>query len=117
MARLLFSAFLASFGFVTCLLIHGMFFLDSFQMKQLCRDSIREHGVHSVTVEGLVSELTPQGRKAVPNEVRQELLLRIRKFLAATADPQQDGASNTAATGTSASSGSNAKGKTKGRGD
>jgi hypothetical protein len=41
-------------------------------------------GLEKVTVEELVSEITPYGRAKIPEEVKGELLTRIRLFLQAT---------------------------------
>ncbi|KAG7264280.1 hypothetical protein CRUP_026226 [Coryphaenoides rupestris] len=45
-------------------------------------DVIREKGLEHVTVEDLVTEVTPKGRALVPDSVKKELLQRIRAFLA-----------------------------------
>uniref|UniRef100_A0A672Z4F2 Transcription and mRNA export factor ENY2 n=1 Tax=Sphaeramia orbicularis TaxID=375764 RepID=A0A672Z4F2_9TELE len=55
-------------------------FLKSGQL--LCADVIREKGLEHVTVEDLVTEVTPKGRALVPDSVKKELLQRIRAFLA-----------------------------------
>ena len=38
--------------------------------------------MEEITVEELVSEITPKGRALVPDTVKKELLQRIRAFLA-----------------------------------
>ena len=45
---------------------------------------IRRKGLEKVTVEELVAEVTPHGRSTVPEEVKAELLKRIRSFLQST---------------------------------
>jgi enhancer of yellow 2 transcription factor len=77
------------------------------ELKEFCKDVIRRKGLEKVTVEELVAEITPQGRSkftfnysfffiikslfiiitfiaTVPEEVKAELLKRIRTFLQAT---------------------------------
>ena len=44
-------------------------------------DLIRTKGDEQLTVEQLTQEITPQGRATVPDEVKAELLLRIRRFV------------------------------------
>mmetsp|Transcript_20246 Transcript_20246/g.20953 ORF Transcript_20246/g.20953 Transcript_20246/m.20953 type:complete len:102 (-) Transcript_20246:97-402(-) len=53
-------------------------------LKEYCKDVIRRKGLEKVTIEELVAEITPKGRSTIPEEVKAELLLRIRKFLQAT---------------------------------
>ncbi|TDH03858.1 hypothetical protein EPR50_G00146120 [Perca flavescens] len=52
------------------------------QLKAQCKDVIKEKGLEHVTVEDLVTEVTPKGRALVPDSVKKELLQRIRAFLA-----------------------------------
>ncbi|KFV71341.1 Transcription and mRNA export factor ENY2, partial [Dryobates pubescens] len=52
------------------------------QLKAHCKDVIKEKGLEHVTVDDLVSEITPKGRALVPDSVKKELLQRIRTFLA-----------------------------------
>jgi len=54
------------------------------ELKEFCKDVIRRKGLEKVTVEELVAEITPQGRATVPEDVRAELLKRIRTFLQST---------------------------------
>merc|ERR1711935_1281127 len=67
-------------------------------LKQMIRERLREHGWadnlkqytkelvaskgEQITVDELVSEITPRARSTVPDEVKKELLTRIRGFLA-----------------------------------
>ena len=53
------------------------------ELKEHCKTVIRQKGLEKVTVEELVSEITPKGRATIPEEVKAELLQRIRKFLQA----------------------------------
>lgn len=53
-------------------------------LKEFCKDVIRRKGLEKVTIEELVEEITPKGRATIPEDVKAELLLRIRKFLQAT---------------------------------
>uniref|UniRef100_A0A6I8N0J4 Transcription and mRNA export factor ENY2 n=1 Tax=Ornithorhynchus anatinus TaxID=9258 RepID=A0A6I8N0J4_ORNAN len=52
------------------------------QLKAHCKDVIKEKGLEHVTVDDLVTEITPKGRALVPDSVKKELLQRIRTFLA-----------------------------------
>ena len=54
------------------------------QLKEMCKEIIRARGLEKITVDELVAEITPKGRATVPDEVRAELLQRIRKFLQST---------------------------------
>ena len=72
-------------------------------MKEFCKEAIRRKGLEKVTVEELVAEITPKGRgnvqcynsiyfkyifpfysATIPEEIKTELLQKIRKFLQAT---------------------------------
>ncbi|XP_044535578.1 transcription and mRNA export factor ENY2-like [Gracilinanus agilis] len=52
------------------------------QLKAHCKDVIKEKELEYVTVDDLVTEITPKGRALVPDSVKKELLQRIRTFLA-----------------------------------
>lgn len=52
------------------------------QLKAHCKEIVKRKGLEQVTVEDLVAETTPTGRALVPDEVKKELLSRIRTFLA-----------------------------------
>ncbi|XP_072024267.1 transcription and mRNA export factor ENY2-like isoform X2 [Amphiura filiformis] len=52
------------------------------QLKQHCKEVVRRKGLEHVTVDDLVQEITPKGRELVPDEVKKDLLQRIRAFLA-----------------------------------
>lgn len=77
------------------------------ELKEFCKEIIRRKGLEKVTVEELVAEITPRGRctwcccmlhivfilmiyfsliytATIPEEVKAELLKRIRTFLQAT---------------------------------
>jgi len=51
------------------------------EMKTYCREVFKEKGAENVTVEELVEEIAPKGRASVPNEIKAELLQRIRRFI------------------------------------
>eukprot|EP00741_Cyanophora_paradoxa_P007881 tig00001224_g7625.t1 len=55
------------------------------EMKSYCKEIIKSKGMDKVTVEELVSEITPRGRATVPDDVKAELLRRIKRFLETTA--------------------------------
>ena len=54
------------------------------ELKEYCKEVIRKKGLEKVTVEELVAEITPHGRSKIPEEVKAELLKRIRFFLQST---------------------------------
>ena len=56
------------------------------QVKTHCKDIVKQRGLENVTVDDLVTEVTPKARQLVPDNVKKELLTRIRTFLAAQAD-------------------------------
>ena len=56
---------------------------------RLPAEIVQEKGVEKITVEELVSQITPKGRSLVPDAVKKELLQKIRGFLA-----QQSAAGN-----------------------
>lgn len=52
------------------------------ELKKHCKEVVKSKGMEQITVEELVSEITPKGRALVPDAVKKELLQRIRGFLA-----------------------------------
>ncbi|XP_037093433.1 transcription and mRNA export factor ENY2-like [Pollicipes pollicipes] len=52
------------------------------QLKAQCKEVVREQGLENVTVDDLVTVITPKGRALVPDSVKKELLQRIKTFLA-----------------------------------
>ncbi|KAI8801718.1 enhancer of yellow 2 transcription factor [Cladochytrium replicatum] len=52
------------------------------ELKNMCKESLHAKGLEQVTVEELITEITPVARAKVPEAVKAELLQRIRKFLA-----------------------------------
>lgn len=52
------------------------------ELKAYCKELIKNKGLEKITVEELVMEITPRGRATVPENIKAELLQRIRKFLA-----------------------------------
>ena len=53
-----------------------------------CAELVAAKG-ESITVDELVSEITPHARSTVPDEVKKELLTRIRGFLAQQGAPRR----------------------------
>ena len=51
------------------------------KLKERCKDVIRSKGVQRISVDDLVKEILPFGRGTVPDEVKQDLLGRLKKFL------------------------------------
>ena len=56
------------------------------QLKDQCRQVIREKGAENITVDDLVTDITPRGRALVPDSVKKELLQKIKAFLAEQAN-------------------------------
>lgn len=54
------------------------------QLKEYCKEVIRSKGLEKITVDELVAEITPRGRATVPDDIKADLLQRIRKFLQST---------------------------------
>ncbi|XP_024390454.1 uncharacterized protein [Physcomitrium patens] len=54
-------------------------------LKAQCRAFTRKKGRANITLDELVRSITPKGRAMVPDNVKAELLQRIRSFL--TTDP------------------------------
>jgi enhancer of yellow 2 transcription factor len=52
------------------------------QLKEHCKEVVRQKGLDRVTVDDLVGEITPKARAAVPDDVKRDLLQKIREFLA-----------------------------------
>ena len=52
------------------------------KMKLEAKERIRTKGLERVRLEELVAEMTPVGRQSVPDEVKRELLAKIKDFLA-----------------------------------
>lgn len=52
--------------------------------QEHCKEIIRKKGLEKITVDELVDEITPRGRATVPDDIKSELLQRIRKFLQST---------------------------------
>ena len=52
--------------------------------QEHCKEIIRGKGLEKISVDELVDEITPRGRATVPDDVKAELLQRIRKFLQST---------------------------------
>ena len=51
--------------------------------RSLLAEVIRNKGLQKITVDELVDEITPRGRATVPDEIKANMLLRIRRFLVA----------------------------------
>ncbi|KAG7387707.1 Transcription and mRNA export factor eny2 [Phytophthora pseudosyringae] len=56
------------------------------EMKLHCKEVIRNKGIDQVTVEDLIEEITPKGRASVPEDVKNDLLEKIKAFVEKEAD-------------------------------
>eukprot|EP00937_MAST-01D_sp_MAST-1D-sp2_P007973 g7973.t1 len=54
------------------------------KLKERCKEIIRRKGLEKVSVDELVKEITPFGRESVPDEVKAEMLQKLRHFLETT---------------------------------
>ena len=50
-------------------------------LKKFCTKVVRERGVENITLDDLISEVTPVARKNVPEKLKEDSVLRIRQFL------------------------------------
>ncbi|KAM8970781.1 transcription and mRNA export factor ENY2-like [Sarcophilus harrisii] len=57
------------------------------QLQAHCQAVIQEKGAEQVNVDNLVAELTPKARALVPDSFKEELLQRVRTFLAQQVSP------------------------------
>lgn len=51
------------------------------EVKEMARDTIRNHGLSKVTVDELVSEILPRGKATMPENIKTELLEAVRNFV------------------------------------
>lgn len=51
------------------------------QVQDEARRIINERGVESISLTQLIQEVTPFARQNVPNEVKREVLLVLKKFI------------------------------------
>ncbi|KAH3762161.1 enhancer-yellow 2 transcription factor [Pelomyxa schiedti] len=54
-------------------------------MRAYCKTQIEQKGSDNISLEWLVSQVSPHGKATVPASVKADMLVRIRKFLAANA--------------------------------
>ncbi|KIY99369.1 Enhancer of yellow 2 transcription factor-like protein [Monoraphidium neglectum] len=50
-------------------------------VKQRCREYIQQRGRDNVTADDVVRHVRPQGRAAVPDSVKADLLMQIKSFM------------------------------------
>mmetsp|Transcript_29478 Transcript_29478/g.34702 ORF Transcript_29478/g.34702 Transcript_29478/m.34702 type:complete len:83 (-) Transcript_29478:285-533(-) len=53
-------------------------------LREHCKEVIRSKGLERITVDELVQIITPRGRDTVPDQIKADLLQRIRQFLQST---------------------------------
>ncbi|RWS17373.1 transcription and mRNA export factor ENY2-like protein [Dinothrombium tinctorium] len=51
------------------------------ELLAMCKEYVRCKGVDSLSVDELVSYVTPKARQMVPDSIKRELLQRIKQFL------------------------------------
>ncbi|SPP84171.1 enhancer of yellow 2b transcription factor [Drosophila guanche] len=51
------------------------------QIEQFIREKIAERGNQTITSEELAAEIVPQARAMVPEDVRNEMMIRVREAL------------------------------------
>ncbi len=52
------------------------------ELKIYCKEVVRRKGLDHVTVDELITEIIPKGRELIRDDVKKELLQRIKAFLA-----------------------------------
>lgn len=61
------------------------------QVANICRELIQKHGVEQIRLEDIINEVRPTAREKVPEQVKAELLEKIRKMTpACVAEPQPE---------------------------
>lgn len=50
------------------------------QVASMCRDLIQKRGVEQVKLSDIISEVRPEARQKIPNNIRTELLDKIRQI-------------------------------------
>lgn len=51
------------------------------EVKQRCREYLASRGPDNVTADEIVRHVRPEGRAAVPDNIKAELLTRIKAFI------------------------------------
>ncbi|VDO09973.1 unnamed protein product [Brugia timori] len=51
------------------------------EVENMCRNYIQNKGIEQVTLEDVLSDVRVRARRAVPDEVKRELMHCIRSFL------------------------------------
>uniref|UniRef100_A0A0N5AHT4 Transcription and mRNA export factor ENY2 n=1 Tax=Syphacia muris TaxID=451379 RepID=A0A0N5AHT4_9BILA len=51
------------------------------EVENMCKKVVQDKGVENVTVENMLEEIKGPARRAVPDEVKRELMQCIRSFL------------------------------------
>eukprot|EP01137_Pigoraptor_chileana_P021712 Opistho-2@85752 len=55
------------------------------ELKAYCKEVVKSKGLERVTVEDLIAEVTPRARATVPDEIKAELLARIKEYVSQVA--------------------------------
>ena len=71
-------------------------------LRKYCARIVREKGVENVTLDDLVSEVTPVARRNVPDKLHEECVSQVRQFLSREMNPM---ATSTTTTGNATSAG------------
>ncbi|KAH6563303.1 hypothetical protein BASA50_002388 [Batrachochytrium salamandrivorans] len=51
------------------------------KLKTHCKDVVRSKGAENTSMDELLKEISPHARAMVPEQIKAELVARIRKFL------------------------------------
>lgn len=51
------------------------------ELRKRCKEAIRQRGFEHISLDALVEELTPMARATVPQQVRMEVMDRIRQLV------------------------------------
>ncbi|KAM3143411.1 Transcription and mRNA export factor eny2 [Paramecium bursaria] len=50
------------------------------ELKDYCKEQIRQKGLEKITIEELTDMLYVRGQATIPNKVKEDLLSRLRQF-------------------------------------
>ena len=59
------------------------------QVTNMCRNMIQKHGVEQIKFAHIINEVQPEAKRKVPDQVKNDLLVMIRKFNQETADTKE----------------------------
>eukprot|EP00762_Andalucia_godoyi_P007949 ANDGO_01294.mRNA.1 Transcription and mRNA export factor ENY2 len=57
------------------------------ELRKRCKEAIRQKGFEHISLDSLVEDLTPMARATVPQQVRMEVMERIRQLVDSSTIP------------------------------